>query len=79
MKQFLMVCDEEGLTAISRVCGSVVKFIEVSGMQTPEGKFNVLVTPNFQSGGDNGEQSAKGATLPEIAGMETAVCDGSKT
>lgn len=78
MRQFLMVCDEEGMAAISRVCPGVVKFIEVRGVSTQDALHNVLVTPIPQSGEPNGQQSPEEPVLPEKRGVEAAVCDGCK-
>jgi hypothetical protein len=78
MKQFLMICDEEGVAAISRVCGTVVKFIEVQGTNSQDGKYNVLVSPIPQSGEPNGQQPAEDAILPATRSVEAAVCDSCK-
>lgn len=78
MRQFLLVCDEEGVAAISRVCAGVVKFIEVRGISTQDASHNVLVTPIPQSGEPNGQQSPKEPGLPETRGVEVAVCYGGK-
>ena len=45
MRQFLMVCDENGMSAIQRVSGGVCQFLEVQAMPMEGGKHQVLVTP----------------------------------
>lgn len=47
MKQFVVLCSEQGMSRIADVLKhDVVQFLEIQGMSMgEEGKFNVLVTP----------------------------------
>lgn len=45
MKQFVLVCDEKGMEAISRVCNGTVQFLEVQGMDINDRPLRVLTTP----------------------------------
>jgi len=47
MKQFVVLCNEQGMSRIADVFKSdVVQFLEIQGMSMgEEAKFNLLVTP----------------------------------
>jgi hypothetical protein len=48
MKQYLMMCDENGMNNVKALLrGDVVQFLEVQGLTTT-GEYNVLVTPVVQ-------------------------------
>ncbi len=45
MKQFVLVCDEKGMEAISLVCKGTVQFLEILGMDVHDRPLMVLTTP----------------------------------
>lgn len=45
MKQFVLVCDEKGMEAISRVCNGTVQFLEIQGMNVQDRPVMILTTP----------------------------------
>ena len=45
MKQYLMMCNEDGMNRLKRVLNDAVEFLEVQGMATGNNLYNLLVTP----------------------------------
>ncbi len=45
MKQFVLVCDDKGMEAISRVCNGTVQFLEIQGMNVQDRPLMILTTP----------------------------------
>ncbi len=50
MKQYIMICDENGIAALQKVLrADAVQFLEVQGMNMGNtNQYNILVTPVLQ-------------------------------
>lgn len=50
MKQFLLVCNDDGIEALQRVFNNLsIQFIEISGMKVEGRDYQVLVSSNTLS------------------------------
>lgn len=66
MKQFLMLCDENGKAILEKVFHEKsVQFLEVQGMQAGQTAFNILVTPTLTPASMQPTMDAAPASAPE--------------